>query len=210
MKPNTSVSNNMRTYQQFLLFVLCCSFTIIANAQDKIYASALATYHHTITYTNYKESFLTAKEQQSKLIDNKAHYYWYSNNQLHATQGGFSGKLLDGPYTAIYLNGNLKEQGLFKNGLKQGIWKVWNEDGILLSQKTYQNGLPEGKYQLFAKGELQESGNYSAGKINGKVVRYIRPDSIQHILYRNGEVVQQAEYLSWIERSFKPRHRAQQ
>lgn len=56
-------------------------------------------------------------------------YYWYSANMIHATQGGFSGKLLNGPYTAFYLNKSLKEQGTYRDGLKTGVWHSWKEDG---------------------------------------------------------------------------------
>lgn len=68
-------------------------------------------------------------------------YYWYEANQIHSTQGGFSGKLLDGQYTEYYLNKNLKEQGSFKKGLKNGAWKSWNEDGTLAVSSTWKNGL---------------------------------------------------------------------
>src|ERR1700728_4802757 len=44
-------------------------------------------------------------------------YYWYDNNNIHLSQGGFSGKLLNGLYESYYLDHNLKEQGIFKKGL---------------------------------------------------------------------------------------------
>jgi hypothetical protein len=68
-------------------------------------------------------------------------YYWYSANTIHHTQGGFSGKLLNGLYTAYYPNKNLKEQGNFKKGLKDGIWKNWNEDGSFAKTCTWNNGI---------------------------------------------------------------------
>ena len=68
-------------------------------------------------------------------------YYWYSANNIHSTQGGFSGKLLNGLYTEFYLNKNLKEQGIFKKGLKDGIWKSWNEDGTLSQTAKWRNGV---------------------------------------------------------------------
>lgn len=67
-------------------------------------------------------------------------YYWYSANAIHSTQGGFSGKLLNGLYTEFYLNKNLKEQGTYKKGLKDGIWKSWNEDGTLSQAAKWRNG----------------------------------------------------------------------
>src|SRR3978361_1257752 len=51
-------------------------------------------------------------------VKSKLVYYWYSANAIHITQGGFSGKLLNGIYTEYYLDRNLKEQGRFKKGLK--------------------------------------------------------------------------------------------
>jgi hypothetical protein len=68
-------------------------------------------------------------------------YFWYAANTIHSTQGGFSGTLLDGGYTEYYLNKNLKEQGSFKRGLKNGTWKNWNEDGTLIQTIIWKNGL---------------------------------------------------------------------
>ena len=68
-------------------------------------------------------------------------YYWYNANTIHSTQGGFSGTLLNGQYTEYFLNKNLKEQGIFKKGLKNGVWKSWNEDGTLSQGITWKNGL---------------------------------------------------------------------
>src|SRR5258708_1659280 len=73
-------------------------------------------------------------------IKTDLYYFWYSANMIHATQGGFSGSLLNGQYTAYYLNKNLKEQGSFKKGLKNGVWKTWNEDGTLNQASTWKDG----------------------------------------------------------------------
>ena len=67
-------------------------------------------------------------------------YYWYSANIIHTTQGGFSGKLLNGQYNEYYPDKNLKEQGEFKNGLKNGIWKNWNDDGTLSALANWKHG----------------------------------------------------------------------
>ena len=68
-------------------------------------------------------------------------YYWYNANHIHKTQGGFSGKLLNGQYNEYYLNKNLKEQGLFKKGLKAGVWKSWKEDGTLIHSTNWNKGV---------------------------------------------------------------------
>ncbi|HZX59368.1 MAG TPA: hypothetical protein VFE54_11605 [Mucilaginibacter sp.] len=80
-------------------------------------------------------------------------YYWYEANQIHTTQGGFSGKPLNGQYIEYYPDKNLKEEGYFKRGLKNGPWKSWNEDGTLAVSSTWKNGLlvPGEKVSLWKK-----------------------------------------------------------
>ncbi|MFI5139273.1 MAG: toxin-antitoxin system YwqK family antitoxin [Sphingobacteriales bacterium] len=80
-------------------------------------------------------------------------YYWYNDNRIHTSQGGYTGKLLNGLYEAYYLNHNLKEQGVFKKGLKDGVWKSWNEDGTLSQTGNWKNGLliPQGTPSFWDK-----------------------------------------------------------
>lgn len=67
-------------------------------------------------------------------------YYWYEAGIIHATQGGFSGKLLNGSYDQYYRDKSLKEQGTFRKGLKDGTWKNWNRDGSLAAIMKWDNG----------------------------------------------------------------------
>lgn len=69
-------------------------------------------------------------------------YYWYSNNAIHHSEGGFSGRLLDGQYLEFYPDNNLKVQGSFKKGLKCGSWKNWDDNGVLLEATKWRNGIP--------------------------------------------------------------------
>jgi len=67
-------------------------------------------------------------------------YFWYYAGGIHSTQGGYSGKLLDGSYNEYYLSKALKQQGTFKKGLKNGKWKSWSEDGSLKEDILWKNG----------------------------------------------------------------------
>jgi len=74
-------------------------------------------------------------------IKSNLFYFWYRASQVHATQGGYSGQLLNGLYTEYYPNRNLKEQGVFKKGLKDGLWKSWNKDGTLNQAINWNKGV---------------------------------------------------------------------
>jgi len=74
-------------------------------------------------------------------IKNDRYYYWYLNNVIHSTQGGYNGQLLNGHYIAFYPDKNLKEEGDFKKGLKDGEWKTWNRKGNLISVTAWSEGI---------------------------------------------------------------------
>jgi MORN repeat protein len=68
-------------------------------------------------------------------------YYWYYADAIHTSQGGYSGKLLNGSYMEYYPDKNLKEQGYFKKGLKDGDWKSWDDSGKIISETNWKNGI---------------------------------------------------------------------
>jgi antitoxin component YwqK of YwqJK toxin-antitoxin module len=86
-------------------------------------------------------------------IKNDRYYYWYLRNIIHSTQGGYSGQLLNGHYTAFYPDKNLKEEGDFKTGLKDGVWKTWNRKGDLTNVANWDEGIqvPDGQQPFWKK-----------------------------------------------------------
>ena len=74
-------------------------------------------------------------------IRNDRYYYWYFNNVIRSTQGGYNGQLLNGHYVALYPDKNLKEEGDFKTGLKDGEWKTWNRKGDLTGVTNWNEGV---------------------------------------------------------------------
>jgi antitoxin component YwqK of YwqJK toxin-antitoxin module len=174
-----------------------------ACAQENISASVFNNYNHTLNFNDHKIVFqLQPIKQLPKLTDPTKKYHWYSNNQLKITQGGYSGKLLNGSYTDFHFNNNLKEKGVFKMGLKIGEWKKWNIEGKLSEIANFKDGILHGPfYQYNLSGDLQESGNYKNGKMDGEFRKYIKQDSIETSKYKDGKF--KLEKPSWLKRQFK-------
>lgn len=117
-------------------------------------------------------------------------YYWYATNKVHTLQGGYSGQLLNGAYTETYLNHNLRTQGTFKKGLKDGIWKDWDERGTLIQIVNWRAGIRSGPFSFFnPDGSLKESGEYHVNELNGPIVFREGPDSVRTIYYSNGKAL---------------------
>jgi hypothetical protein len=74
-------------------------------------------------------------------VKNDRYYFWVLDNVIRSTQGGFSGTLLNGHYVAYYPNKNLKEEGGFDRGLKEGVWKTWDRKGALTNVTNWDEGI---------------------------------------------------------------------
>lgn len=113
-------------------------------------------------------------------------YYWLSGNRINKTQGGFSGKLLNGAYKAFYEHKNLKESGSYRNGLQSGLWKYWNQDGVLLRTVHFADGFKQGLETIYDSiGNVNEQRMYNEGKYHGKLLK-LNGDSIVTEKYKNG------------------------
>lgn len=71
-----------------------------------------------------------------------SYYSWYDKGIIGSTQGGYSGKLLDGQFTSWYsANKQLKMQGNYQMGLKDGIWMKWTAEGKMLERQKWKKGV---------------------------------------------------------------------
>ena len=89
----------------------------------------------------------------NNLIDRGEVLYAPNNNKP------FSGSVFE-----FYENGTEKLNGRYRNGIKNGKWKWWNEDGGLDSTGSYKNGLMHGQWEFyFSNGNLKGKGQYRDG-----------------------------------------------
>lgn len=175
-----------RTYLRFLrLFIWGILLSGTANAQS--FVETMLTYKVTVYYP---EHTVTAhvKPVEKISVSNDKLYYWFSGNQISITQGGYSGKPLNGDYEDVYNNKNLKESGSFDEGLKTGLWKSWTEEGILINQYTFHKGSKDGIYTKYdVKGKVMEKGTYRNDLLDGKQ-EIVGTDSTRVTYYKDGKI----------------------
>lgn len=114
---------------RYLYTFLLLSLAQIACSQN--YPDELVRYRVSVNYADHSITFFVHPLKTELIPDPKKRYYWYSNNDVRSTQGGYSGKVLNGLYTDFYKNRQLKEHGDFVGGLKNGNWRSWAEYGVL-------------------------------------------------------------------------------
>lgn len=190
-----------KRYIQLMLIFLPAICTVKVKAQS--YSDEFLT--HRVT-TNFADHTVVAyvKPVDNVSILNDRTYYWFSGNHINSTQGGYSGKLLNGEYQDFYNNKNLKESGAFSKGLKNGIWKTWSENGILNNLFTFRNGRKNGVYAKYDQtGKVLEKGSYKNDLLSGRQTISVG-DSIKVLSYKEGKIKESKSFLPEFVRRILP------
>lgn len=118
-----------------------------------------------VNYIDYTAKAEVISEQKKiKTVDSLI-YSWYGSNKIIKTQGGYTGKLLDGNYNSFYLSNNLKERGTYKKGLYNGKWIIWYENGNLKEITYWRKGLKHGVSKLFnTEGVVEKVAFFKKGR----------------------------------------------
>jgi len=172
---------------KIILLVIIFFSVEILHPQEVLNIAALHRYSFSRNDTVYQ--FYASKPTRKFNINDKKIYYWYSGDTIVMTQSGYNGKLLNGIYSVTYPNKNLKEQGMFKYGLRNGVWKSWTPDGQLQSVITYDNGVMKGRNEEYENGKIKKSGSYRNSLFTGYSIERDNTGKEHKMLYRHGELL---------------------
>ena len=81
------------------------------------------------------------------------------------------------PYTGkvsiFWENDQLKEEGLYRDGVRSGLWKYWYSDGQLSSKGIFRNNLKTGVWlEFYENGNKKMQTIYRNGLKNGKQINW--------------------------------------
>lgn len=113
----------------------------------------------------------------------------------------------DGPYKTYYESGQLKKEGVRKNGLLEGQSKEYYASGKLESEMFFKDGKPEGPAKFYYEnGQLKVEGFFKDGKSEGFFKYYYAsgqlekegafksglPEGLTKFYYENGQLEKEA------------------
>ncbi len=133
-------------------------------------------------------------------VHNNRRYFYYTRGEIQQIQGGYHGHLLHGEYCNFANKDQLQTQGWFKNGLKHGLWKEWNEAGDLIKETSWHKGKVSGPFTHFDQRKNQVvKGHNSNGRLNGRIKTYSNGELQTIDRYKNGELKSTKEAQSFWE-----------
>lgn len=169
-----------------VLFLLICNFSF---AQKEFEVEYTPTNELKLYYDDYFIEFEFAVEEKVEIeISEGLFYYWYKENKINRSQGGYGGKLLHGIFTVFFQSGKLKEKGEFKYGLKEGKWKKWYENGNLLQVSNWEHGSLINEWMEYDEnGLITTQANYNKGLLDGDYKEFINGELVEKKKYRKGK-----------------------
>jgi hypothetical protein len=137
-----------------------------------------------ISDANFRYEFYTTHKIVKPKKDKT--YYWFKGGIIHNAEYGMAGELLHDKFVKMYHSNQLAEEGIFRKGLKKGLWKTWYPDGVLETTQYWRSGQKYGAYLHYdQKGNLLEKGRFVSDKKQGKWIHFINKDTI---VYNHGVV----------------------
>jgi hypothetical protein len=180
---------NKRISFLVMIFILGANMAMGQYSSKDFLTHKIIVNHDNYTVVAY------VKPTHKIYVESDRLYYWFSTNLIKSTQGGYSGKLLNGRYQEFFLNKSLKEWGAFNAGLKTGKWKSWDEGGKLKEEYYWDSGKKNGTYSKYdSLGRLAEKGKYRNDLLNGKQAVMIG-DSSKISYFKKGKPVEKPHIL---------------
>ncbi|MDX2362484.1 MAG: hypothetical protein QNK23_16875 [Crocinitomicaceae bacterium] len=192
--------SKLNVYNRMELFKNCLTILFLVLSSPSVlfcqYNLDQIELKRNIRQDNQQFQFMVLDEEKHGIWNYNRHkfYYWYKAQKLISTQGGSSGRLLDGKFEGFYQNKQLSQRGEFKKGLKHGEWLYWREDGTLYSSENWKKGELFGNQKKYdAHGEEIETititGNRKIYRTESSM-RIVNSNGIEKLkFYENGSLI---------------------
>lgn len=149
-----------------------------------------------------------AKKKVTPHLDRN--YFWYANNQVKTTQGGYSGRLLGGEFMLYNQDKDLLEKGVFKKGLKVNTWIRWYENGNIKKTERWHKGKRSGELLAYSeKGTLTGKYNYKNNALHGISWVYDDQGKATKLKYKRGKLMPEKKAATPKEKVKQPKGAAE-
>jgi len=175
-----------------ILMLIHLSIRTFAQTDEKIEVKAINRQFIKRKDTTYR-FYAIIPEKPLKTRPDRV-YHWYKADTILATAGGYDGRLLDGPFTVFYPDKNLEEEGIFRNGLRDGEWKSWYPGGKIRLIIHWDDGVRKGAFTEYdQEGRKIREGYYRKDLLSGDIKEYGADGKLSIIKYEDGQPVKPKE-----------------
>ena len=182
--------NSVLSLYGWSLFLALIALPFYSFAQDgNIRQSGIIKTYYDEGHTLLKEMY-SVRDQVSRILEGDYTAY-YLNGKIKV-HGNYINNEPDGIWTYYYENGNVKMRGKMKNNRSTGLWKYYFENGETSMQGNMDKGTRTGDWKFyFESGLLKSEGPFTHGEKSGIWNYYYEDGSLKAQAFFKGD---QSEY----------------
>ncbi len=145
------------------------------NADGKL--TTILTYSEGGHFAVCKMYYVKGKLQASGYYRDKKKdsvwLYYSEETQKVVAEEHYKNGVKNGPWRIFFDNGNLSSEVFWKDGKKDGPWKEFFQDGTPRLSANYKNDKLDGDYKIYnVGGRIIKKGKYVKGKADGEWITY--------------------------------------
>ena len=98
--------------------------------------------------------------------------------------------------TQYYENGNMKLEGKYVEGERNGKWIQWYKNGQIWSEGEFENGLRTGKSTVYNQdGTINYTGFYKLGKPDAEWTFFDENEKVaKKVVYKEGKIIDEENF----------------
>jgi antitoxin component YwqK of YwqJK toxin-antitoxin module len=173
-----------------LIFLLIFTTSLASSAQnDEAFKDKIVNKVNVEINDTLIQFYAVEPKNNSSPVFNQL-YFWYKDDTILHTMGGYSGRLLNGVYQVFYPNKNLKDFGQFNYGSKTGVWRSWYSNGIIKEICNWKRSKKNGSFTEYDSNGLKTKyGAYKSDKLNGTITDILPDGKAVTVEYKMGVIV---------------------
>lgn len=142
--------------------------------------------NHQIKFRPYLLTLLVLLFSVNLLAQDAKTYFHNQVDDLAMQEGQAILKSTGAPITGRlitnYDNGQIRLEGHYVNGQKQGAFRWWHPSGQLGSEEFFTANIKEGTSRMwYANGQIKQEGNYKNGVLKGRMKYWEKDGSVRKI-----------------------------
>jgi antitoxin component YwqK of YwqJK toxin-antitoxin module len=116
--------------------------------------------------------------------------HYFVNGKKRSVIGERNG-IFNGVYKVFYSSGELWEEGTYADGEREGLWTTWYRNGVIAKEGDFLNGEYNGLWiENFPNGQTRSETNYLNREKDGLQTIYDEnANVVSRQLFKNGRVV---------------------
>lgn len=183
------------TVDDYGIYIEECGIKEYFNGEGKLYKTDTLLENESKTTYYFEDGSIQMEDLFYGNLNSKRVHYFRNGNVESITE--LKDDKYEGHHTSFYQSGQKKEEGIYINDLKNGVWSTFYSNGNRKMIETYKGNLLHGSVTHFNENErIVKNEIYNYGKKHGTHFEKDNNGEMVEVIYKNGKLLGKNNYIN--------------